>query len=397
MAFRDTLLPASFRGITFGVRGASADWGRKIVEHEYPGRATPWAEDLGRKGRTFSLQGFVLGDDVVRQIEALRAAAETRGPGTLVHPWLGSIEVTCLRLRTSETASEGRQSTIEFEFVEAGEQLFPASIPEPGSSADAVAEQSRAAAVAAFLARVKGDALDVADFVRDGLDRGVGLAVDGLRALTVARGTDPAGELSARIGQLARLVGGFGNGTASSTSVAQQIADVVATVPLASGGGVVGLRSLEALAGSTLPTVTALSAEGRQAQENARAVVSLMREMSLAELVRAAASIQWESYEAALAWRDRILALLEAQLAEATDEAFESLRDLIAELTQSVPPPFEELPQLARVELRQTTPAAVVAYELFGSGERGDAIATRNRVRHPSFVPGGQPLEVLIP
>jgi len=40
-------------------------------------------------------------------------------------------------------------------------------------------------------------------------------------------------------------------------------------------------------------------------------------------------------------------------------------------------------------------PAIVLAYRLYGDAERADEIVARNRVRHPGFVPGGQPLEVL--
>ena len=63
MTWRDTLQPASFRGVPFEVDDMSAKFGRRNVEHAYPQRDRGFVEDLGRAGRRFSVVGFVLGDD----------------------------------------------------------------------------------------------------------------------------------------------------------------------------------------------------------------------------------------------------------------------------------------------------------------------------------------------
>lgn len=396
MAFADRLLPASFRGVPFGVREISDESGRRVALHEYPGRSTPFAEDLGRAPRRNTVQGFLVGDDVLQQAQRLREAFETSGPGRLVHPWIGTLEVTVERLRTRWNR-EHRTCEIEFEVIEAGEQIFPASIPDAASSAAKVADATKASSILAFLSGIYDDALDVADFVRGGLDTGIGYAVTALRALTVAKRTDPAGEFIGGVELLGRLAGGFALGSSDPDEFTLVLRRTVEAAPAARGGGVDGLRALEQLAATPLPEVTALSTQGKRADENARAVVALLRELSLAELVRAAAARRWDSYEEAVAWRARILALLEAQLDAAGDDAFEALRALIAELLSSVPPAYEELPQLVEVTPTRTTAAAVIAYEIFGSAEQADAIAQRNRVRHPAFVPGGAPIAVLIP
>ncbi|KAL6953373.1 hypothetical protein U1Q18_052067 [Sarracenia purpurea var. burkii] len=54
----------SFRGVPFGLYGHSIDTGRRVVVHEFPFRDTPYAEDLGQRARGFSLDMFVVGDDV---------------------------------------------------------------------------------------------------------------------------------------------------------------------------------------------------------------------------------------------------------------------------------------------------------------------------------------------
>lgn len=64
MSWRDRLLPASFRGAEFLVDSHSTEAaGRRAAVHEYPGRDTPYAEDLGRRTGEYRIQGYVLGED----------------------------------------------------------------------------------------------------------------------------------------------------------------------------------------------------------------------------------------------------------------------------------------------------------------------------------------------
>jgi len=42
-----------------------------------------------------------------------------------------------------------------------------------------------------------------------------------------------------------------------------------------------------------------------------------------------------------------------------------------------------------------TLPALVIAQTLYGDGSEADQIVTKNSVRHPGFVSGGQTLRVL--
>ena len=58
--------------------------------HQYPYRDLPFAEDLGREVRRFSVHAFVLTQP---EYDALVEALESEGPGTLIHPWYGSVFV----------------------------------------------------------------------------------------------------------------------------------------------------------------------------------------------------------------------------------------------------------------------------------------------------------------
>ncbi|MBP0492164.1 DNA circularization N-terminal domain-containing protein [Roseomonas indoligenes] len=123
--WRDDLRPASWRGIPFGVFTHDTRAGRRTALHEYPFRDTAWVEDLGLAVRRLSLQGFVVGDDVVTQVEALRDAAEEEGPGELVHPIFGSCEVSLVDFGAEMRVELGRVASLAFIFIQGGERIYP--------------------------------------------------------------------------------------------------------------------------------------------------------------------------------------------------------------------------------------------------------------------------------
>lgn len=127
------LRQASFRGVPFGVLDDAGVVGRRVAVHEYPGRDQPFAEDMGRAARRFSVRGFLVetsavygGGDVLAQRRAMEVAAEAAGPGTLVHPTKGRVFVQLLTCEIVERLEEGGSFELRFEFIEAGERAFPA-------------------------------------------------------------------------------------------------------------------------------------------------------------------------------------------------------------------------------------------------------------------------------
>jgi prophage DNA circulation protein len=131
----DTLRPASYRGVAFGVFGGESHFGRRNAVHEYPYRDTVWVEDLGRSARRIVMGGFLVGDDVVAQREEIIVACEAPGDGELVHPTLGRLTVSLLDFSTIERWDQGRMFELNFVFIEAGKRTFPAVTT---STADAV-------------------------------------------------------------------------------------------------------------------------------------------------------------------------------------------------------------------------------------------------------------------
>lgn len=122
------LLPASFRSVPFHVSSTSSEFGRRNQTHEYPLRDVPYTEDLGRSARKNKIEAFLVGDDHKEQAEKLAKAIEEDGAGTLIHPFLGELNVNIAGpAMVSDSVDNRRMSVVSFSFIEAGELIFPDS------------------------------------------------------------------------------------------------------------------------------------------------------------------------------------------------------------------------------------------------------------------------------
>lgn len=131
--FLDHLRPASWRGVPFEVNVDDAEFGRRVVVHEYPQRDKPYVEDLGRKTRKFTLDAWVCahvenGFDPWGARDALIAAIEEGDVGTLVHPFWGSLQghISNVKVKQASTNNGGYVNLL-MDFVESGELEFRAS------------------------------------------------------------------------------------------------------------------------------------------------------------------------------------------------------------------------------------------------------------------------------
>jgi len=174
MSWKDNLQDASLRGIAFKVDSDEATFGRRVQVHEYPNRDKPWAEDLGRATRRFSVQAYLIGDDFFEQRNRLIEAIEKPGSCTLVHPYYGEMTVVVDdAIRVSHSQSEGRMCRISFSFVESGELSFPTAGLATGqklSSSVSFLDDAISSAFGAF-------GMDgMPDFLQDGvLDEATGI------------------------------------------------------------------------------------------------------------------------------------------------------------------------------------------------------------------------------
>lgn len=112
--------PASFRGVEFKVEDAARSGGRRQALFEFPKRDDPYAEDMGRRARRFTVRGYLIGEDYDAKRDALIAALEMEGPGLLIHYFFGEFRVSADSYEVSESRQRGGFAEITMQCVEAG-------------------------------------------------------------------------------------------------------------------------------------------------------------------------------------------------------------------------------------------------------------------------------------
>lgn len=401
MSWKDALQPGSFRGVPFFTGGHETEYGRRTADHVYLNRDLPWSEDLGRKAREYSLDAYVLGADYPAQRDALIAAVETKGPGTLVHHYLGELTVTCRVMRIRETADEGGVCWIRLDFSESGERVHPSATSDTPAVTAAKANDVREASVETFDGEFS--VLQRLQFVADDALAGVGRFCDVLEAaiLPVRTGILDAAGFAHAIADL--------RATASSLIrfPATLAARVMGLVDLTRGFSLPSsvppsrrayelVRPYMALASFAEPVITGITPARIQQAANRAAITSLVRATALAAACEAASRATFDSLDQAAQIRDEIADRIDAEL-EATrdDEVYRTLSDLRTAVVRDITTRGADRTRLVTYTPSETLPALVLAWTLYGDASLEADIVTRNNIAAPGFVAGAVPLEVL--
>ena len=91
MAWANSLLDASYRGVSFHVLRTDDGADRSTAEHAYPYVDGADIEDRDRGPRRFRAEVIVWGAAYEEALRGLIEALDAPGPGELVHPVFGSI------------------------------------------------------------------------------------------------------------------------------------------------------------------------------------------------------------------------------------------------------------------------------------------------------------------
>ncbi len=151
MAWLDHIRDASFRGVPFFVDKDQAKGGRRVANHQYARRDRPYAEDLGRKQRGYTLDAYTIGAGALAARDKLIQALEAKGPGTLVHPTLGSLRVQVEDWTVAEDLVAARNiCRFTLVFVEAGDIAAPTVTADTSAQAGTAADAATAVNQGAF-------------------------------------------------------------------------------------------------------------------------------------------------------------------------------------------------------------------------------------------------------
>ena len=407
--WRDRRQGASFRGVPFLVDTDSVSVGRRTQTHEFPQRDQPFVEDLGKRTREYKVNGFVAGDDCLSQRDKLLTALETPGTGELVHPWFGRLTVTAGDCDLSHARNELGVVRFSLVFID-GMLAFPVQSP---NTRRLLSEQAPT-----LLESIKSrfnTAMGTVDLARQRLNA-VRTAVSSAHAFGLGflkPFTAGGGDLDAFVYSIINAPGAFSSSLLSDVSTRERTF---------SGYGAEGSfagSSAKATAVSALLATSPVTDNADVAVIQA-AVVGLVQDAALLDLLLDMAQVPIALNEGVKDPAD-----LDVQLAQqgATVEAGQlsattvpiaddvlDVRDAISDALWSVAGESQpehygvlsgtrlaldrHLTEVARsgIGLRayapaETVSALVLAHALYGDALRGGEIVTRNRVRHPGFVP----------
>jgi len=424
MSWREKRLPASFRGVPFEVDLDSQPAGQRTQVHEYPQRDKPYVEALGKRTNEIKITAFVAGDDCLEKRDRLLEAIEPRSSGELVHPWLGSLTVSCIDCNYSHKRLEQGVVRFELTFVEGeSEPSYPVAGVDAANALNSSADDIQASALERFTDSL--DSIDLSQINAEAVLNPV------RQVLTIVEDV-----YGGALGVLGSAQGVIESVMTSPANFAQSVFGVITDVSSTFSGFYSRARGATSLFGLSNRTEGmqrlqgTLMPSGNANRVFASAIRSLVQDAVAADVVRGVATLpikpvaveragavalnampqQSVSVDSGslgqvvdgLVGVDRVQPPVANDVLTVRDGVSESLWSLAE---QSPASHYEVLAQarvaatrhlvavakqgaaLTRYDNPAPAPALVLAYRRFGDAARVGDIVARNAVSHPGFVP----------
>lgn len=392
MSWKDELRDASFRDVPFQVESDELGGGRRTIVHEYPQRDKPYVEDNGRAAREISLQAFVIGPDYMAARDQLLAALEEFGPGTLVHPYYGTLTVNVKDFRVGQSTRDGGMAHFSISFHESGDLEFPTGESSTAAEVRDTTDVAEEAATEDFASDF--DVAEMPDFVSadaltqlgDGLDSfstellpfsaTASQALSDMADVSTLTGLmeDPqslAGSLFEGVGSMFPDLGALGGAGRDLLSIARTVLSLVA-------------RFKDP---ALLPVGIYISAGRQQAYDNAIVTNKLFRQAALFAAADIVSLSNLPVYDDAVALRDDLSAALDAEASVASDACFAPLTDVRVQVRKDIAERSRNSARLETITPVEVLPAVAIAYDLYEDSSRDAEIVTRNGIVHPGFIP----------
>ncbi|MGF6392171.1 DNA circularization protein [Pseudomonas plecoglossicida] len=406
--WRDSLLPASFRGVAFEVEQASMPTGQRGQLHEFVQRDDPFFEQLGKRAQPHKLTAFVIGPDCFERRDKLLEALEKPGAGELVHPWLGRMLVKAGSCEVSHERREGGMVRFDLEMHPDQPRKYPSAKPNTQQQAAKASEGLLDAALGRYSTAM--DKIDTARINLNSLRNSVSgvfasvqqhfspiaTAVNGVAGFVQAIVNAPD-SLSAMFNSYFSSSGGglfslsssdSSNYRSSLSAASQQVESALAIDSIAPAGG--ADTSAAAQTTANLVQDTLLVQVGKIVSDLPVAPAA----EPLASVPPLDQQVQKPVERAEVPVADDVLQLRD-DLNEAIWQAslkadhyhYQALTEVRHAVSAHLTAVAESGVRLIEVTPAQNLPALVLAYRRFGDATRENEVVQRNRIRHPGFVP----------
>lgn len=401
MSWKEKYRTASFRGVEFFVDSHETTGGRRVSNHEYPLRDDNYAEDMGRKTRSFQISAYVLEPDYFSKRDALIKVLEEGGAAEFIHPYLGRKTVLCDGFRVREQSQIGGKAEFSISFIETGLQVQPVGVVNSAAALQGHRDDLINAARTDYINSAV--MIGVPEFVRDGARLSVqdfGQIMDTIQnsgVFTIDSQTQSIINKAATLSNDIKTLQNLDEvSIVDSAAVADQIISTISNAHDLAASGAAKVDVLKQMQELNIHQPEAITVNAVQANANKQAVKNLIDHVALAEHVRAAESIKFNSFEDAINTRDDVLLRIDEKIETASDTTFSILRAMRSEVVRAIPPTDQALPRINTVSFQQNTNSLLASYKAYGTADKESEIVTRNNASHPGFLSANQELEILV-
>ncbi|WP_243368861.1 DNA circularization protein [Microvirga solisilvae] len=388
-----SLFRASFKGIPFWVEQDGEEGGRRLAIHEFPMRDDPFIEDLGEAARQYDVTAYVIGDSASPEAAGLVAQLAARGPGLLVLPTYGPLMARCLTFKRDWSKDRLNFIAFNLRFVREGAASALASVLSLANlvflAVDALASAASTRAVRALKVQRQPDhvaAAAVEEF------RNVVSLVESVRlsaSIDQATSASVRDEIDALYREAPVLISAS-NGAAAD--LGERVFSVVRRIGDAGDPNLLA-ATFGALADDTLPEAvpSGATANARQAQVNRASMLQIGRLAFLAAYAEAVTRATYPSRREGISARADLAERFEREFSQANGaenaELYLALQDLQGRTVEYLTRMIVDLAPIVTVQAARSMPSLYWAWRLYGDPLRATTLATRNKVRHPSFMP----------
>ena len=390
------LRKASYNGVNFEVSNSNLKFGRRVVVHEYPQQDVPYGEDLGKATRIITMSAFIVGADYASRSKKLIEALEkpVTEPGTLVHPWLGSLKVYLSEKPQITWNLVQRLVTFNLTFVEAGQLNKPKAGTSWGDKLRAKVDSFMNEALGNFDINMS-DIDNLTNSIADVIDGSVSDVLGCLSDSPISSMFDLADTISDLANNAGSLLsqspldfgkefinalglGSYCNSVRNWRDCSKSLTDVVNS-----------------------PKLTYTKSDSSTDKAN-KAVTTFSRQVMLANALGSASliassidsdtddeqEVTTRSDDEIRQIRNGLLNSIEQEMINAEadkSDIYESLEELYIDTYQTLTNEILQDSELVDVKLPTTTPLLVLAYDTYENAKRADEIARRNNVINPCF------------
>jgi prophage DNA circulation protein len=393
-----TLWAASYRGFPYYIESYREAGGRGVVVHKFPNRDTPFLEDLGEESRTWSISGYVVGDQADALSTQFAEVLASRGGGTLVLPLRGPVQARNIKFELEHQRDRLGYVGFSLELIREGASSALISIPYALNLAG-IAADGLASALAAFFPTAIGT-FGQPDYViaaaADGVSQAAGV-LDAVRTSYPVAATSSSGLRDQLADIVAAAPAAFDRELAPSAADAGAIASNLIAASRALGDAMPAASAARAFRevmdafAVVDPAPAYLSPAEAQAAANTAEATRLARLSALTAFAEAIVRADYKSRPEGVSARGEFVARCEAELDLATGAeayplfiAIETLRGTVVDfLTQRI----ADLAPIVTVETKRVLPSLFLAWRLYADVSRAGELVDRNNVSHPAFMP----------